>query len=210
MFEGIDEDRYANMTDQELRWFDNIKKAFNHSDEALQSGQAEDRCLEELFKAVDTAKTLRRSLRGEDTSHGKNRERFISFLGLEIPAARPGGSEFELRKKSSGEVRKYTLGEIIYDVRCMIHENENLNAAEDVDYHILLDWSHQKPLVPAELRDGTFICSGGFIWNRLREVLAKFITVIDSRIAMANNASSFSVSINPELSSIVPERKPRS
>ena len=134
---------------------------------------------------------------------------FIHFLGLEIPAARPGGSEFELRQKATGNVRKYTLGEIIYDVRCMIHENENLNAAEHVDYHVLLDWSHRNPMVSAELRNGTFICNGYFIWNRLREVMSKFITVIDAHIAMANNASSFSVSINPELGSIVPERKPR-
>lgn len=209
MFEGIDEQRYSNMTNQELRWFDNVKKAFYHSDEALQSGHPEDGCLAELFKAVDTAKTLRRSLRGEDTSHAENRKRFIHFLGLEIPAARPGESEFELRHKVSGRRRKYTLGEIIYDIRCMIHENENLNAAENVDYHILLDWSDPKPGVAAHIRDETFVCNGFFIWNRVREVMSKFITGIDAHIALANKASSFCMTIKPELGSIVPERRPR-
>lgn len=138
MFDGIDFERLPDMTRQQLRWFDNVKKAFHHSDQALRSGQPEDGCLAKLFKAVDTAKTLRRSLRGEDTTPKNNRQRFIHFLGLEIPACRSGASEFQLRSRSTGQVRSYTLGEIIYEMRCMIHENENLNAAEDVDHHILL------------------------------------------------------------------------
>ena len=79
MFKGIDDNRLLNMTDVERRWLDNIKKAFHESDQALQSGRHEDRCLEELFKAIDTAKTLRRSLRGEDTSGKDNKKRFIEF-----------------------------------------------------------------------------------------------------------------------------------
>jgi len=99
MFDGYDENRVAAMTDQERRWFDNVKKAFHGSDTALQNGSR----LEELFKAVDTAKTLRRSLRGEDTSHRDNKKRFIEVLGLEIPMARLDGSEFELRDAESVE-----------------------------------------------------------------------------------------------------------
>lgn len=209
MFEGIDEQRYSNMTKQELRWFDNIKKAFYHSDEALQSGHPEDGCLAELFKAVDTAKTLRRSLRGEDVSHAENRKRFIEFLGLAIPAARPGGSQFELRNRRTGARRKYTLGDVIYEFRCMIHENENLNVAEDIDHHILLDWSHPNPEIPVHIRDETIVCNGYFLWNRLREVMAKFITVIDARIAIAGNASSFRITTRPEFGSVVPERRGR-
>src|SRR5271157_3196283 len=62
------EHRVAAMTGQEKRWLDNVRKDFHESDTVLQAGTPQDRCLEELFKAVDTAKTLRRSLRGEDTS----------------------------------------------------------------------------------------------------------------------------------------------
>lgn len=209
MFDGIDDRRCSNMTNQEQRWFDNIKKAFHDSDEALQSGYCEDRCLAELLKAVDTAKTLRRSLRGEDTDLTQHRKRFIHFLGLEIPAARPGTSGFMLRHKRTGKPIEYTLVEIMYDIRCMIHENENLNAAEDVDYHILLDWSNKNPVVQACIRGETFVCNGFFIWNRLREIMSKFITGIDALIATANNASSFLVTIEPKPGSISPVRKPR-
>lgn len=88
-------------------------------------------------------------------------------------------------------------------------ENENLDLAEDVDYHILLDWSHPNPQFAVTIRDGIFVCNGYFIWNRLREVVAKFITGIGSFIAFANNAASFSVSCRPELGSIAPDRRPR-
>jgi hypothetical protein len=209
MFTGIENERFTNLTEQERRWFDNIKKAFSHSDEAMQNGHAADKCLAELFTAVDTAKTLRRSLLGETYSHHQNRLRFIEFLGLEIPACRPESHKFQLNDRRSGSSREYTLGEIIYDVRCMIHENENLNLAEDIDYHILLDWSHPNPQFPITIQDGTLIANGFFIWNRLREVMSKFITVLDAYHAMAANVGSFSISINPDLGSIRPERKQR-
>jgi hypothetical protein len=209
MFEGYDDNRLLAMTDRERRWLDNIKKAFHESDRALQSGRPEDRCLEELFKGIDTAKTLRRSLRGEDTSSRDNKKRFVEFLGLEIPAAQPGGSEIELLERDSGKMRKYTLGEIIYSIRCMVHENENLNVAEAVDYHILLDWSVRNPIAAAVVRDGTIVCNGYFIWNRLREILSKFITGIEGMIAFATNPRSFSVSIEPDIGSIIPIRRAR-
>jgi len=209
MFNGYDGKRLLAMTYRERRWLDNVKKAFYESDRALQSGHPEDRCLEELFKAVDTAKTLRRSLRGEDVSHHDNRKRFIEFLGLEIPSARPDGHAVELLKRETGKLRKFTLGEIIYEIRCMVHENENLNVDEDVDYHILLDWSKRHPDYFAVMRNGTYVCNGYFIWNRLREILSKFVTGIDGMIAIASNASSISVTIRPEIGSITPERKRR-
>ena len=208
MFDGTDEKRLIAMSDRERRWFDNIKKAFNESDKALQSGSPEDECLAELFKAIDTAKTLRRSLRGEDVSPSHNKQRFIEFLGLEIPMARPGKSEWELTL-GTGETRKFHFGEIVYDIRCMIHENENLNVAEDVDYHILLDWSQPHPYVFANQVNGTFVCNGYFLWKRLREVLAGFITGIDGMISFATTGS-FSTTIEPKIGAIAPERRPRS
>ena len=209
MFDGIDENRVAAMSDKEKRWLDNIKKAFNHSDIAMKSGTPEDRCLEEIFKAIDTSKTLRKSLRGDNLSYHQNKQKFIDFLGLEIPMARPDGSEFELRDTETGNLKKYTFGEIIYAIRCMIHENENLNLAEDVDYHILLDWSVRNPYILGDVVDGKFVCNGYFIWNRLREVLAKFIGGIEMMNAIAGNADSFSITIRPDLQSIQPDRKPR-
>jgi hypothetical protein len=110
MFDGYDGQRLLAMTDREKRWLDNVKKAFYESDRALQSGNPEDRCLEELFKAVDTAKTLRLSLRGEDVSPCDNKKRFIEFLGVGIPAARPGVSEFELLVRETNALHKFTLG----------------------------------------------------------------------------------------------------
>ncbi len=205
VFDGIDDQRVLAMTAREKRWLDNVKKAFHQSDLALQSGSPEDRCLEELFKAVDTAKTLRQSLRGEDTSARHHRKRFIEFLGLEIPCAREGASEFRLVDARMGSTVTYTFGEIVYQIRCMIHENENLNAAEDVDYHILLDWSVRNPYVFAEIQDGKFVCNGYFLWNRLRQVLSKFITGIDGMIALAEGRSC-SITIQPELGSIAPSQ----
>jgi hypothetical protein len=137
MFDGIDEQRLVAMTDQERRWLDNVKKAFADADKALQSSTPEDGCLEALFKGIDTAKTLRRSLRGEDTSGRDNKARFIEFVGLEIPAAQPGSSGFMIPDES-GTLRHRTLGEVLYLARCKIHENENLDAAEQVSYPILL------------------------------------------------------------------------
>jgi len=206
MLEGYDPQRLLAMTDRERRWFDNVKKAFHESDQAFQRGRPEDHCLEELFKAIDTAKTLRRSLRGEDLSFSDNKKRFVEFLRLEIPAARPGGFEIALLKQETGALQKFDLGDILYAIRCKIHENENLNAAEKVDYHILINWSNQHSSVFAEVRDGTIVCNGHLIWNRLREVLSKFITCFESMIAFSNNETSFSVTCRPALGSIVPER----
>ena len=205
MFERISEKSVLEMTAQQKRWLDNIKKAFYESDRAFQSGVPEDRCLEELFKAIDTAKTLRRSLRGEDISTKDNKKYFIEFLGLEIPCFRSSESRFELRVKRSGELKEYTFADIVYDIRCMVHENENLNAEEGIDYHILLDWSADNPLNFAEVRDGQITLNAQFLSQRLREVLAKFITGIESKITQATQGY-FSISIRPDIGSVRPEK----
>jgi hypothetical protein len=206
MFKDIDYIRILSMTDQEKRWFDNVKKAFYDSDVAMQSGIAEDKCLEELFKGIDTAKTLRRSLRGEDVSSRDNKKRFIEFLALTVPAFRPDMRKIELRLRNTGELRPYTLGEIVYAIRCMVHENENLNAKEDVDYHILLDWSARNPQFFAELKDGQYVINGFFQWERLRQMLSTFITIIQSKIDFAEKGT-FSISISPDIGSIKPQRR---
>ena len=207
MFDGIDEQRFLRMTNQEKRWLDNVKKAFYDSDMALQKGALEERCLENLLKAVDTAQTLRRSLRGEDALCRDNRKRFIEFLGLDVPCFRPGASEIELRDRKTGEVRKYALGDIVYKIRCsMIHENENLNAAEGVDHEVLLNWSSPNSLCFGEARNQRFVLNGYLLWSCLREVLAKFITGIEGTISFANTGSC-SLGTRPPLGSIRPQQR---
>lgn len=93
----------------------------------------------------------------------------------------------------------------------MVHENENLNAAERPDYHILLEWG-QGQLVPdwfqqglmGVIRDGRIILHGPLVWDRLREVMAKFITGIDMMIALLNGADSVSITIRPPIGSVSP------
>jgi hypothetical protein len=203
MFDGIDENRVLNMTDREKRWFDNIKKAFYESDRAIQSGTPEDRSLEELFKAIDTAKTLRQSLRGEEISRFPHRNKFIEFLALDFPLI-PKVVHGFIRTETANQ-EEYTFGGIIYEIRCMVHENENLNAAENVDYRILLDWSVRNPVGFAETRDGRFVCNGFFLWNQLRRILAKFITGIEGVIS-PDEKESFSIMINPKIESIRPKK----
>jgi hypothetical protein len=207
MFDGIDNQRVLRMTKREKRWLDNVRKAFYASDTALQTGTHEDRSLEELFKAIDTAKTLRRSLQGKRVSSKDNKKLFIDFLGLEVPCFRPGEFEIELRHARTGKLCKYSFGEIVYDIRCMIHENENLSAAEGVDYHVLLDWSGRSPLL-AEVRGGQIVVNGFLLWSRLREVLAKFITIIEAVIETAEKGSG-SAGIRPALGSIRPPARKR-
>jgi len=40
MLEGVSEERIQAMTPQELRWLDNLKKAFYESDQSFRSGGA--------------------------------------------------------------------------------------------------------------------------------------------------------------------------
>lgn len=207
MFDGYDDKRVLEMTEIEQRWFDNVKKAFNYSDQSYNSEYPEDHCLEELFKAIDTAKTLRRSLRGEDVSASENKKRFIDFLALEIPDAHTDSQKIQLKLRN-GEIKGFTLGEIIYSIRCMIHENENLNFTEQNDYHIQLDWKNQYTTTIAITKDGTFICSGNFLRDRLRMVISKFITGLESSITFLTEHH-FNITVMAPENSIKPIRKKR-
>lgn len=212
MFTDITPERTLAMSEQELRWLDNIKKAFYESDCAYRDGRAADNCLPELCKAVDTAKTLRRSLRGEDTSPRDNKKRFIEFLYCELPSPESGGLQIQLIDARSGQPERYSFPELIYDIRCMVHENENLNAAERPSYHILLDWSKPPSMNSGVIDNGRLTINGRVIWARLREVVAKFITGIDSFVTYARIArgelqqGSFSLTVSPPLGSIRPSQ----
>jgi hypothetical protein len=110
----------------------------------------------------------------------------------------------------------------------MIHEGENLNAAERVDYHILLDWGNAPAWAPAgagpvsgtiqdpslawtpprsayagTVTGGRPTLNGHFLWGRVREILAKFVTGIDGMISLAKGKC-FSITIQPALGSVRP------
>jgi hypothetical protein len=210
MFSGIAQERFGRLTAQEQRLLDNVKKAFRDSDAHYTGGRVED-CMEPMCRAIDAAKTLRRSLRGEDMSPRNNEERFKEFLALDIPAARPGRLSLSLVDARSGQTRQYSYADLVYKIRCMVHENENLNAAETTDYHILLEWGRGQP--PPEwfrqglmgvIRDGRITLHGPLVWGRLREVMSKFISGIDMMVAFAKGADSFSATIHPPLGSVRP------
>jgi hypothetical protein len=209
MFVDITPGRLLAMNEQERRWFDNVKKAFYESDLAYENGIAHDRCLPELCKAVDTAKTLRRSLHGDSGSSKDNKKRFVEFLNLELPTPEVGGFQVHLVDARSGKAISYSFAELIYDIRCMVHENENLNAAEAPNYHILLDWSQPRGLYFGNIEDGRLTCDGHMVWERLRQIMAKFITILDAMIKSAKLAAegqvdSFHVTISPPLGSVRP------
>jgi hypothetical protein len=210
MFSGIPQERFGHLTAQEERLLDNVKKAFRDSDELYRGGRAED-CMEPMCRAIDTAKTLRRSLRGEDTSPRLNEARFKEFLALAIPAARPGALPLYLVDARSGQTTQYSYADLVYKIRCMVHENENLHAAENSGYHILLEWGQgqsrpewfQQGLMGVS-QDGRITLHGPLMWERLREVMAKFVTGIDAMVAFAKGADRFSISIRPPLGSVRP------
>lgn len=231
MFAGIQQERFGQLTAQEERLLDNVKKAFHDSDEFYRGGRPED-CLAPMCTAIDAAKTLRRSLRGEDTSSTDNRRKFKEFIDLEVPVPDEGGLLLTLEGARSSAPRAYSFSDLIYAIRCMVHENENLNAAEQTDYHILLDWgqaprslpptaepisgSAQNPSsnrlvkcppgVAGVINNGRITLNGHFIWGRLRELMSKFITGIDATIGIAKGADRFTITIHPPLGSIRPPK----
>ena len=168
MFDGIEPIRLLAMSKQEERWLDNIKKAIYDGDMQIIEGHPEDRCLLQTCKAIDTAKTLRRSLRDESPTTVNNKAAFVEFLHFEVPTADRGGLNIELFDAAKGRLRAFSYGDLIYDIRCMaMHEGENLNVAEAPEHHILLDWSTRNPQFHGVLEDGHCVVNGFDLWSRL-------------------------------------------
>ena len=182
MFTGIEPERFAAMTDWERRLFNNVKKGIYESDMAFKEGRPQDRCLPEMCNAIDAAKTLRRSLRGEDTSFGENKKRFVEFINLSVPADTPRSFKIDLIDARSGKLATYKFSELIYAIRCMVHENENLNADERPDYHILVDWTPGSSEYFGVLENGRMTCNGPAVWRRLREIMETFVFGIEAGI----------------------------
>ena len=206
MFSGFNNNRVLNMSAQEDRWFENIKKAIYDSDMTIINGTAQERCIEELVKAIDAAKNLRDSLRGKPLTNGRQKERFIEFIELEVPSPENGGMSIPLQHSRTGQIENYSFAKLVYDIRCMIvHENDNLDALGKPNYHIQLDWQLDPRMqFFGSVANGTLTCSGGFIAMRLREVLAKFVTGIQSTITL-HTEHRFEISIRPPLGSIRPK-----
>ena len=209
MFTNIEPQRVAQMTSLERRWLDNVKKAFADSDHDFETSRMADDCIETLFKGIDAAKMLRLSLL--DTTgdlHRNNRARYIEFLELEIPSPDKSGRRITLQDTRSGQFRDWSVAEILYEIRCMIHENENLNESEPVEYHILLRWWEHGEKFIASHENNRVVINARLLWRRLREILSKFITGIEAWEAQANNQG-FSMTIRPERGSIQPTSRNR-
>lgn len=206
MFTDMETNRILNMSPQEERWFENIKKAVYDSDMAIINGTPHERCIEELVKAVDVAKNLRESLQGQPVSKGRQKERFIEFIELEVPSPEQGGMKIPLTHSETGKVEGYSFAKLVYDIRCMIvHENDNLDASSKPNYHICLDWTmNPRSGFFGSVTNGTLSCSGGFIAMRLREILAKFVTGVQSTITF-HTEHRFEITIRPPLGSIRPK-----
>jgi hypothetical protein len=180
MLEGVSDKRIQIMVPQELRWLENAKKAFHSSDLAFSQKHPEDDCFPCLCRAIDTAKTLHRSLRDQPNTKRNNRKEFIDFIHLEIPRPEKNGVQIQVTDSRTGKLKTHGFGELIYEIRCMVHENENLNLAEGVDYHIAIDWFPPHGRQFAELSPSRVIVSGQLLWGRLREVLSMFLSIVES------------------------------
>lgn len=209
MFTSIEPRRVTQMTHLERRWFDNVKKAFADSDHDFETNRMADDCIETLFKGVDAAKILRLSLLDtEGDLRRNNRARFIEFLELEIPSPNKNGRRIDLKDARTGQTLDLSISEILYEIRCMIHENENLNESEPVDYHLLLRWWEDGERFIASHENGRVVINAKLLWRRLREILSKFITGIEAWEARAKNQG-FRMTIRPELGSIQPTHRAR-
>jgi hypothetical protein len=206
---GIAGKRLLAMLPQELRWMDNLKKAFYESDTAFADGRAADKAFPEICNAVDVAATLRLSLQLPLASWSppttkNNKQKFIDFLHAEIPDAGSNGLDVVLFDARTQKPVRYNFGGIVYAIRCMIHENENLNVDENPDYHVTLDWNIPEHGYFGTLCDGRLTCNAKAIWWRVREVLAKFILGTEMFMALERGDSSVSICSRPKLKSIHP------
>jgi hypothetical protein len=203
-FFDVPRERFENMSSQEVRWLNNTKKAFLASDMAYDSGNREDNALQEFCKAIDSAQNLYFALLGEKDPNRDNKKRFVAFLEQDIPSAIQGGLDVSLTNPRTDKKKAYGAAEVMYEIRCMmLHENENLRLEEAPDYHVLIDWNLDgRTFIYDEGK--TIICDGKLLWNRIREVLAKFITYVDC-VRTHSETGRGGVRIKPPLGSIKPD-----
>ncbi len=100
----------------------------------------------------------------------------------------------------------YGFGQLVHEIRSMVHENENLNKDEHPDFHIILDWKSQDERTAVWVDGCQAVVNGLFLWGRLRKLLAKFVSRMDS-IHTFPQTGLVGASINPSLGAI--QRKVR-
>ena len=199
MLSGIDDNALKNMTPEQLRWLNNIKRAVQQCDKAIVEQNIEDECLASLCRGIETAQKLRRSLQGTPTEKLKkdSRKHFVDFIELEFPTkivAVYGESP------GSNSLPHPPFSEMIYEVRCKaVHENENLNAADSLDSPVQVDWTLSNDMGGRTI-DGMHFVNGRMLAIRLRGILAKFVMAIDSL-----RTGNLNVSIWPPVGSIRPD-----
>jgi len=209
VFEGFDGKRLLAMVPQEVRWMDNLKKAFYESDIAFADGKAADDAFPALCKAVDVAATLHSSLQHSVASWSPppqkdNKRKFTEFLRSEIPGTDENGDDIDLIDARTQKPVQYDFADIFYAIRCMIHENENLNDAEQPDYHVTLDWSIPEHGDLGYQCDGRLTCNAKAFWWRVRSVVAKFILGTESFMAYERGDTSGTIHSHPAFKSVHP------
>lgn len=199
MFSGISQEAVAGMSNEQVRWLNNIKRAVYQCDKGSQSNEVEDECLASLCRGVETAQKLRRSLQGVPVPELKrnSKKHFIDFIELEFPTkvVRVYG-----QKAQEGVAPHPPYSEMIYDVRCKaVHENENLNASENPCSEIQVDW-HLPDTHGGQTINNVHYVNGRMLVMRLRGILAKFVMGIDSI-----GSGSLNIDLFPPIGSIKPE-----
>jgi hypothetical protein len=205
MFVGITPERVAAMTAKEKRWLDNARKAFHDSDMLYQAGRPEDGSIQLLCIGVELATKLHKSLAGEGVSTDQSRRNFVGFVDMEIPRPEDGGLAIGIavRDDATGEFVPMSFARLLYEVRCAYaHEYDNLDAAEYPGHRLTIDWSGSLgPFFGRMVGEERFVINGQQLWQRLRELLAKFLTGIAGYECFAARQS-FSITVNPALGAI--------
>lgn len=205
MFAGITPERVAAMTAKERRWLDNARKAFHDSDMLYQAGRPEDGSIQLLCIGVELAMKLRTSLADETVATKQSRKNFVGFVDLEIPRPEDGGLAIEIAVKddATGELVPMSFARLLYEVRCAYaHEYDNLDAAECPQHRLTIDWSGSLgPFFGRMVGEERFVINGQQLWQRLRELLAKFLTGIAGFECFASHRP-FSITGSPALGTI--------
>lgn len=209
LLDGIDPPRLMSMVPQEHRWLSNLKKALYDCDTALVEGRAANRAFPEICNAIDVAATLHLSLltpveNWQPPPHSKNKNKYVAFIHLEVPDRDNNGLNVALIDARSNKPIQYNYGELLYAIRCMVHENENLSADENPDYHVTLDWNMHENGRFAVMRDGRITCNARALLSRTRDVLVSFIQGIDLYMGIERGDTSFHLGPAP-LQSIHPK-----
>lgn len=209
MFTGITPERVAGMDAQERRWFHNAKKAFFDSDCLYQLGTPEKGSTQHLCRGIEVSWKLRLSLIGKKAPKDGDMRHFVAFVRLDVPDPQDGGlriSVFDSRRQRRASL---SFAKLAYLIRTAdAHENENLNVAEFGGAPILLDWSRTAQPYFGTTDGQQFICDGHLLWNRLRQLLAKFLTGLDALAAVAGGHG-FAITVDPPLGSVVPHDQPK-